>query len=88
MVSVARRGRALDDEARCLNRHVKTLLDALAPLLLAVYAVGYDTAGQLLVTAGDNPDRLGHERSFAALCGSSTSVGFLWENQPSTEPRR
>jgi hypothetical protein len=32
---------------------------------------GYDTAGQLLVTAGDNPERLRHERSYAALCGSS-----------------
>ena len=71
MVSVARRWRGLDEEVRGLNRHVKIVLDASAPSLLAVYAVGYDTAGQLLVTAGDNPDRLGHERSFAALCGSS-----------------
>ncbi len=36
-----------------------------------MHGVGYDTAGQLLVTAGDNPDRLRHERSYAALCGSS-----------------
>jgi transposase len=28
-----------------------------------------DTAGQLLVTAGDNPARLRTERSFARLCG-------------------
>jgi transposase len=55
MLSVARRWRALDDEARGLDRHVKTLLDAVAPALLAVYAVGYETTGQLLVTAGDTP---------------------------------
>jgi len=34
-------------------------------------ATAPETAGQLLVTAGDNPGRLGHENSFAALCGSS-----------------
>ena len=38
---------------------------------VAVHGVAYDTAGQLLVTAGDNPDRLRHEGSYAALCGSS-----------------
>ncbi|MDP8961169.1 MAG: IS110 family transposase, partial [Actinomycetota bacterium] len=34
-----------------------------------MHAVGYDTASQLLITARDNPERLGNERSFAALCG-------------------
>ena len=42
-----------------------------AGALVARHGVGYETAGQLLVTAGDNPDRLRHESSFAALCGSS-----------------
>jgi transposase len=71
MTTVARRWRALDDEARGLDGHIKTLLSAVAPGLLAVHGVGPDTAGQLLVTAGDNPGRLGNERAFAALCGSS-----------------
>lgn len=31
--------------------------------------VGVEVAGQLLVTAGDNPDRLRHEAGFAMLCG-------------------
>lgn len=69
MASVARRWRALDEEARTLQGHLKTILDELAPALLAVHAVGYDTASQLLITAGDNPERLASERSFAALCG-------------------
>ena len=30
-----------------------------------------DTAGQLLVTAGDNPERLRSEGSFARLCGAA-----------------
>ncbi|GJO32736.1 hypothetical protein NJB1907f44_38930 [Mycobacterium marinum] len=31
--------------------------------------VGYETAAQLLLTAGDNPDRIASEAAFAALCG-------------------
>ena len=69
IASVARRWRALDQEAKALQGHLKTILDELAPALLAVHAVGYDTASQLLITAGDNPERLTSERSFAALCG-------------------
>jgi transposase len=30
-----------------------------------------DTAGQLLVTAGDNPERLRSEATFARLCGAA-----------------
>ncbi|MFG1812599.1 transposase [Kribbella sp. NPDC049174] len=48
-----------------------TLIKAAAPSLLAQYGVGVDVAGQLLVTAGDNPDRLRTEAAFAALCGAS-----------------
>ena len=71
IVTVARRWRALDGEAKELTVHIKQLLDSVAADLVACHGVGYDTAGQLLVTAGDNPDRLRNERSFAALCGSS-----------------
>ena len=71
MVSVARRWRSLDDEVRQLDAHIKAILDIVAAPLLAVYGVGYDTAAQLLVTAGDNPERLHRERSFAALCGAT-----------------
>jgi transposase len=42
---------------------------AVAAQLVALPGVGVDTAGQLLVTAGDNPCRLRSERSFARLCG-------------------
>jgi transposase len=71
VASVARRWRALALEIAELDRRIKTILDDVAAPLIAVHGVGYDTAGQLLVTAGDNPDRLRHERSYAALCGSS-----------------
>jgi transposase len=34
-------------------------------------SIGYESAAQLLLTAGDNPERLKSEASFAALCGAS-----------------
>ena len=49
-------------------------LDAQLVPLLAAYAracVGPDTAGALLVAAGDNPERLRSERCFAKICGVS-----------------
>jgi transposase len=50
-------------------------LDALVTLanpgLRGVHGVGPDTAAQLLITAGDNPDRLRSDAAFAALCGAS-----------------
>jgi transposase len=71
MASIARRWRALDDEIKILDRHLHVILDEIAGPLLAKHGVGYETAGQFLVTAGDNPHRLRHEASYAALCGSS-----------------
>lgn len=71
LVSVARRWRALDEETKALDTHLRTILNSIAVPLLAKHGVGYETAGQLLVTAGDNPERMHKESSFAALCASN-----------------
>jgi len=42
-----------------------------APELLALPGVGINHAATLLVVAGDNPERLNSEASFASLCGVS-----------------
>ena len=47
------------------------MLNTHAPQLLQRHGIGPDSASALLVTAGDNPDRLHSEASFAALCGVS-----------------
>ncbi|GAA1739268.1 hypothetical protein GCM10009746_22480 [Microbacterium paludicola] len=47
------------------------LVKAENPALVAAFGIHTVTAAQLLVTAGDNPDRLHSEASFAALCGTS-----------------
>ncbi|MEV4921236.1 IS110 family transposase [Streptomyces tirandamycinicus] len=60
---------ALIEEADELEAQLKTLTAQAAPDLLALQGVGADVAGQLLATAGDNPDRLHSEAAFAHLCG-------------------
>lgn len=68
---LARRWLALDTEAKALESELSRLLKELVPGLLAERGVGTDTAAKLVIAAGDNPDRLRSEASFAALCGAS-----------------
>jgi transposase len=68
---LARRVRGLDAELADLLARITALVKAIAPALLDEYGVGADSAATLLVTAGDNPDRLTSEAAFAALCGVS-----------------
>jgi hypothetical protein len=67
--SIARRYQNLTTEIADLDATLKPLVNDAAPGLVAMIGIGTDIAGQLLVTAGDNPDRLAHEPSFARLCG-------------------
>jgi hypothetical protein len=48
---------------------LKALVAVTAPELVAITGVGTDTATALLVAAGDNPERLRNEATFAHLCG-------------------
>ena len=47
------------------------LVGRAAPRLLKLHAIGVDHAGQLLVTAGQHPERLRGEAAFAHLCGTA-----------------
>jgi transposase len=69
--SLARRWPALQAEIDDLDVHLTALVTVAAPDLVALPGVGVDTAGQLLVTAGDNPGRLRSEAAFARLCGAA-----------------
>jgi len=64
----------LNREVAVLDDQLETLVDAIAPELVALRGVGVEVAGTLLVAAGDNPERLEREASFAALCGVSPVV--------------
>ena len=66
---LARRWQQLQAELTQLDAQLQELVAAVAPTLVALPGIGVDTAGQLLVTAGDNPQRLRGEAAFAHLCG-------------------
>lgn len=69
--SLARRVQALEDELVELDRRIEVLVRVAAPELLARFGVGPDTAAALLVSAGDNPERLHSEAAWAHLCGAA-----------------
>jgi len=50
---------------------LKRITEQVAPALTALKGVGPDVASTLLLAAGDNPERLVSEQSFASLCGVS-----------------
>lgn len=58
-------------QAEGCESRMRSLIEANAPALLGVECVGTISAAALAVTAGDNPDRMGGEASFAAVCGVS-----------------
>lgn len=68
--SLARRVLELNDEIADLNLLIEPLVAELAPALLALQGVGVESAGAFLVAAGDNPERLSSESSFAMMCGA------------------
>jgi transposase len=67
--SVARRYEALSAEIAELEAHLDRLVGQVAAELVALPGIGTDSAATLLIVAGDNPQRLGSEASFASLCG-------------------
>jgi transposase len=68
---LARRVLELEAEMAALKSILRPLVASTAPELVSRHGVGTDTAGALLVAAGDNPERLSDERSFAHYCGVS-----------------
>lgn len=66
---LARRWKTLDEEIKQLSRQIKDLVELAAPELVELFGIGTELAGQFLVTAGDNPERIRNEAAFAKLCG-------------------
>lgn len=66
---LARRHATLTAEINELDEVLTPLVTTINPRLVALNGVGTDVAGQLLVTAGQNTDRLRSEAAFAMLCG-------------------
>lgn len=71
MRSLARRWQTLTDEMRELEAQVAVLVNQVAPRLVEQFGIGTHSAADLLISAGDNPDRLNDESSFAHLTGTA-----------------
>ncbi len=69
--NLARRIRGLNTEMAEIEVMLTGLIAQTAPSLLELHGVGTDTAASLLVAAGDNPERLSSEGSWAHLCGTT-----------------
>ena len=68
--ALARRYQALDAEIASHDAILQQLTHAHAPTLLEGFGIGADTAAEMLITFGDNPERVRSEAAFAKLCGA------------------
>jgi transposase len=68
---LARRVLALNTEVNDLQQRMSEAVAVCCPPLLDRPGIGPDNAAALLITVGDNPERLRNEASFASLCGVS-----------------
>ncbi|MDA8297567.1 MAG: transposase [Actinomycetota bacterium] len=68
--ALARRWQALHTETVEADRLLDQLTTEIAPTLRQAFGVGPDTAAEMLVVFGDNPDRIRSDAAFAKLCGA------------------
>lgn len=69
--SIAKRWIALSEETKELEAQIEQLVLQRAPHLLDEFGIGVDTAAEILIVAGDNPERIRSEAAFAKLAGIS-----------------
>jgi transposase len=68
--TLARRWQALHAEILDADTHLDRITTDRAPTLRKAFGVGPDTAAELLIIFGDNPERIHSEAAFAKLCGA------------------
>lgn len=69
--TLAKRYQALEAEIREHDMLLDDLTRAHAPTLREGIGIGADTAAEVLIVFGDNPERIHSEAAFAKLCGAS-----------------
>lgn len=67
--ALAARWLALHEEVKEHTRHLERITTEVAPQLTAAFGLGFDSAAELLIAAGDNGERIRSEAAFAKLCG-------------------
>jgi transposase len=84
--ALARRWLALATEIAGHDRVLERLTHATAPTLREGFGIGPDTAAEMLIVFGDNPERIRSESAFAKLCGVApipASSGMTNRHRPS-----
>ena len=69
LAHLAQRWLDLHQEIKVHGAQLKVLTKTAAPKMLEQFGVGFDTAAEVLIAAGDNTDRIRSEAAFAKLCG-------------------
>ncbi len=69
--TLAKRWQTLDTEAKELSTMIEDLIMRTAPHLVEPFGIGVDTAAEILIVVGDNPERIKSEAAFAKLAGIS-----------------
>ena len=67
---LARRWQSLNAEIIDADRILERVTTDTAPTLRQAFGVGPDTAAEMLIIFGDNPERIHSEAAFAKLCGA------------------
>jgi transposase len=68
--SLAHRWLEVHEEIKTHTSALKKLTAAAAPDLVDAFGIGFDTAAEMLVTAGDNNERIRSDAALAKLCGA------------------
>jgi len=69
LVAMANRWLQLLQEIEAHTQHLTTIIREAAPELVQAYPIGPDTAAEMLITFGDNSNRVHSEAAFAKMCG-------------------
>jgi chromosome condensin MukBEF ATPase and DNA-binding subunit MukB len=80
LAAMAKRWLQLHDEIEAHTQHLSTLTHEAAPELVQTYAIGPDTAVEMLIAFGDNQNRLRSEAAFALDVWSLSHSRFFWQN--------
>jgi len=83
--ALARRWRDLHIEISDHETLLHALVSQTAPQLVEAFGIGADTAAEMLIVAGDNPERVRGETAWAKLCGVApipASSGMTTRHRP------
>lgn len=68
--AIARRWLVLNEEIKGLDAYLEQLTQHAAPALVEAHGIKANTAAEMLLIVGDNPERIRSEAALAKLCGA------------------